>query len=627
MRVILAIGLLAGMALRSGAVSIEITAGGKSDYAILTPRDPSLSEALAAQELSRYVQRMSGVEIPIHKGGRLSSKSLVVCEGKNLAQWPMDAPKVSVTGDEYAIIEQDGNIWLLGGRGRSVLYATYGFLEKLGCRWLAPNFDHYRGTGEVIPKRRVLSLSIASPVIEKPALAFRKLYVEEGHSHNADNLIQMAEWMAKNRFNTLVIPMDYSGRGVVKWDNWREKVCPELRKRDITIEVGGHGYQNFINADMEGGKLYDRHPEWFGQDNEGKRRKERGYVFCISNPEAVRYLIQNFARYVKERPEIQIYDFWPPDGARWCECSGCKAIGDASALQAHLLAQVKAEVAKIRPDLRLEIIAYHKTIFPPAEVRLDKDILIDFCPIAQCFEVQINDPASDQNAEYVRALTAWRRAFDGDISIYSYYRKYAWKSLPNVIPHYMQKDLEFYLSLPVQGISSYAEPGDWFTYELNHYTLARLAWNPSADVDTIVSEFCRARYGSEARSAMQAFQVLEDVVRHSCSIPGTKLKTANELSLALKKLDRAKESLEGCRCNVANAGIVRNMARLLLALEYARRDIEIQKSRAMGEPEEKTQRLVEDLASWLAKHGDEGVFCMHSRLQQPKLGQSYGLGG
>ena len=35
------------------------------------------------------------------------------------------------------------------------------------------------------------------------------------------------------------------------WDKFRERVTPECRKRGITIEVGGHGYQNFLNAEME----------------------------------------------------------------------------------------------------------------------------------------------------------------------------------------------------------------------------------------------------------------------------------------------------------------------------------------------------------------------------------------
>jgi hypothetical protein len=104
---------------------------------------------------------------------------------------------------------------------------------------------------------------------------------------------------------------------------------------------------------------------------------------------------------------------------------------------------VKAEVAKVRPDVRLETIAYHRTIAPPESFPMDKNTLIDICPIAQCFEYQIYDDRSDVNAGYVASIRAWRKAFEGDISIYSYYRKYAWKSLPVVFPQYIQKDLIF----------------------------------------------------------------------------------------------------------------------------------------------------------------------------------------
>src|SRR5207237_2345152 len=115
-----------------------------------------------------------------------------------------------------------------------------------------------------------------------------------------------------------------------------------------------------------------------------------------------------------------------------------KKLGTPSDRQALLIAQMKQAVTKVRPDLRLEIIAYAAALRPPEHVKLDQSVLVDFCPIGQQFDHQINDPAAGKNADYVANLAAWRKAFDGDISIYSYYRKYAWDSLPVIIPHYMQ---------------------------------------------------------------------------------------------------------------------------------------------------------------------------------------------
>ena len=563
MRAIMALAILL-IACRLGAESMKIVENGKSDYAIGVSKNASAAELLAASDLSKYLEQMSGAILPLN-GDVWPEKTIVVT---------IDS---TIPGEGYRIRADGSRIYIEGGRGRSVLYGVYDLLDRLGSRWLAPNFNHYQGVAEIVPKKDTIELDLPGPIVEKPALSIRKLYVEEGHSHNAENLAQMVEWMPKARFNMLVIPTDYSGRGMVKWDNWREKLTPELQKRDLVIEVGGHGYQNFLNAKMEDGaagasipirrdKLFDLHPDWFGMDAEGKRQQGQNRVFCLSNDKAVEYLVSNFLEYLKARPEIQTYAFWPPDGASWCECPKCKAIGGPADQQAYLLGIVKERVAKIRPDVRLEIIAYAKAISPPTTRKMDKSVLVDFCPIQQCFEVQINDPSSEINAMYVKELTAWRKAFDGDISIYSYYRKYAWKSLPNLIPHYMQRDLQFYGTIPTQGISSYAEPGDWFTYELNHYVLGNLAWNPSVDVDGLIKKFAEARFGSSAEAAMSTYAVLEDVVRHACGIPGTSLKTVDELTKAQEKLDLSAEELRTAESREKDPAVQRNIERMLLMI-------------------------------------------------------------
>lgn len=628
MRAILLLAILAIVACRAQAGQTTIAENGKSDYLIVTSKDPTPAEALAADELCKYIEQMSGAKLPVKHVSEWPKKAFIVSEEPD-PSYLVDvenSPQPVEISEGYSIWAKETQVFIVGGRGRSVLYAVYDLLDRLGCRFLAPKLDHYEGSAEIVPRVKTLAIDLSSPVIEKPVLSLRKLYVEEGHSHNAENLIQMAEWMPKARFNTLVIPTDYSGGGRVKWDNWRKEVAPELQKRDITIEVGGHGYQNFLNAEMEGGNLFKEHPEWFGIDENGKRAPAHGRVFCTSNPRAVAYLAANVGQYVKDRPEIQIFDFWPPDGAKWCQCDRCEAMGSPSNRQAILVGQVRKYLQKIRPDLRLEFIAYAACVTPPESVKLDKDVLIDFCPIGQCFEVQINDPASEANSNYVKQLTGLRKGFDGDISIYSYYRKYAWKSLPNLIPHYMQKDLQFYLTVPVQGISSYAEPGDWFAYELNHYVLGNLAWDPNADVDAVMKKFAEARFGNASKAALDAYQTLEDVVRHACSIPGTSLKTADELTQAQAKLDQAAAGLKAAQTSVDDPEIRRNIDRMSLMFEYARRDIAIQKSKAVGAKKEDTQKQIGDLVEFIARHGKDGVFLVHSRLQiQGRILKTYGL--
>jgi hypothetical protein len=279
---------------------------------------------------------------------------------------------------------------------------------------------------------------------------------------------------------------------------------------------------------------------------------------------------------------------------------------------------------RTRPDLRFETVAYAACVAPPEKAAMDPGVLVDFCPIGQCFECQIDDPKSERNAEYAAQLEAWRRAFKGDISIYSYYRKYAWQSLPVLLPHYMQNDLRFYQRLGVRGVSSYAEPGDWGTYELNHYVLGGLAWNPAADLEAMLSEFAQARFGSAAALGSKTYQLLEDNVRHVCSLPGTALKTAAEYQHASESFQPLAQELEKARVAATNSATTAALRRLELVLEYAQRDLALQQGRAVAGDGEQSLAKIEALGQLLQEHASDGVF-VAERISPAKQAVRYGL--
>ena len=568
---------------------------------IAIPLKPSEAESLAAAEIAKYVELMSGAKLSIAQTDDPPAGTIVLGKSNDLGE------------EGYSITIKDGRLLLTGARDRSILYVAYDLLERLGCKWLAPKYAFYGDSAEVVPKKAKLVLELDGPVVEIPKMKFRKLYVEEGHTHSAENLAQMVEWMSKTRRNTLVVPTDYQGAGRVKWDNWREALTPELKKRDITIEVGGHGYQNFINAEMP-----DVKPEWLGMDATGKRGKEHGRVFCTSNPDAVSFLVKNVVAYLEARPEIDIFDFWPPDGSKWCECEACLKLGTPADRQARLVSEVILKAREQGVKSRFECIAYAVYTDPPVNPPMDPSVLIDFCPIGQCFEVQISDPSSPRNAEYAKDLQAWRKNFKGDLSIYSYYRKYAWNSLPVIIPHYMQADMQWYAKVGTDGMASYSEPGDWRTYELNHYVLSQLSWNPDYDVDAGISEFCEARYGKCADVARALLMTMEDTVRHGCRIPGTTLKTPAELAGYMEKLIKAKSAL--ARQAAGDAAV----AALLTSADFALKDMAIQKQRAENGSLAERAKMVDELSAFLESHDGQGVFVLGGRLSKDKLMKAYG---
>ena len=589
------------------AEMISLASKGKSFYQIVYPASASLTEKFAAAELKKYLVQIS--QAKFNASNHITAHSIVVCTTSSLQKMGSGPDIPSLKELEYGIFKRGESLWLTGGSDASTLHAVYDFLSALGCRWLAPDFNFYEGKSKSIPVQTELSFLFSGDRIGKPVLKYRKLYIEEGLSHHTENLKELIDWMPKARFNVLAIPLDYQGKGRVKWDNWRDQLVPELQKRGIIIEVGGHGYQNFLNASMDNGQLYKKHPEWFGLKN-GNRSPDLHVVFCTSNADAVAYLQNKFLNYLKARPEINIFDFWPPDGETWCECPDCLSLGSATDRHALLVSQTAEFLKKELPKVRLECLAYSRYVELPQHVVLNQEVLLDFCPINQSFEYQIYDENSENNRMYKENLLSWLQRFKGDISIYSYYRKYAWHSLPNVIPHYIQNDLRFYRDCGVKGISVYAEPGDWFTYGLNHYVLGHLAWDPDADINNLITDYCVGIYGPTAKIAASVYDELEQIVRFGCKIPHTKQKSEEQYNEYLARLKTCADQVTDAICQYAADEILcRHLHRLKLMIEYARQSVALMKS-TVENNKQNIAKVTENIRKLMHENVDAGVFIL-----------------
>jgi hypothetical protein len=587
------------------AETIVLASEGSAQYRIVAASS-SGSVRFAAEELKKYLDQISGASF--ENETETTGKTILVGTLSELSRKEPHRNIPSLVEDEFGIFRRGQEILLTGGSPGLVIYAVYGFLSDIGCRWPAPDFDFYEGKSRLIPAARELKYTHSSDRTEKPVLKYRKLYIEEGLTHKTENLKTLIDWMPKARYNILVAPLNYEGKGRVCWDNWRDQLIPELEKRGILVEVGGHGYQNFLNAGMDNGRLFREHPEWFGLGHDGKRQTNPRMVICTSNRSAVRFLHANLLDYLKKHPEIDIFDFWPPDSETWCECEKCRSMGTPSDRHAHLVSQTSRYLRKKIPGVQLECIAYNRYVEPPQNKMPDSNVLIDFCPINQSFEFQIYEEGSGNNRMYRDHLLTWMKRFEGDISIYSYYRKYAWRSLPVMIPHYMKRDLLFYSSCGVRGISVYSEPGDWFTYGLNHYVLAHLAWNPETDVDKLITEYCSVLFGTEANLAASVFTGLEEMVRFGCRVPFTEPKSPGQYNGYINRLDQIGNEILNTQQKLRTGGIInRHLHRLGLMVEYAGMSALYMKYISEGK-QEQADETAGGIRKLLIGNAHEGVF-------------------
>jgi hypothetical protein len=605
--------LIAISAMQCGdAKPLLLAKNGVAQYAIAVSDSTNIAQSFAAGELADYLHRITNANFTIHNNP--ASTPLIRLEKAN-----------GENPDAYSIEVSGKDILLRGHSDRAILYAVYDLLEQCGCRWWAPEFEMYNGKAEYVPAIANLTVELQAKNNCAPVFKRRVIDVDGGRTHNATNLRTMVDWMAKVRFNTLRVPVNLNGNGRVVWDKWKDSLLPELRKRDMVLEIGGHGYQNFLNADMENNTLFKKHPEWFGKDSACAPSPSNRLVFNTGDTAAVNYFTANIVNYIQNHPDINIFGIWPPDVGHWNDCAEMDRLGTPSDRQAVLVNQVEDAITQARPGVRTEMIVYSFTLLPPEKKKLNKDIVVDFCPINQSFEKQISDSSSANNRGYAEALRRWRSAFSGDIGLYSYYRKYAWRSAPNVFPHYIQKDMQWYASLPLQGISTYAEPGDWCTYELNHYMLALVSWDPQVNIDEACTEFFKYRYGNSWKQARNAYATLEAIAPVYGSIPFTSLKPADSIKQAIDRVETDLVTVDEIANKETDITTRNNFLRLALMLRYLHKDLHIQWMRASDAERTEIENEIRSLVNFLAANIDKGVFILTGRNDFARFTKKYGL--
>lgn len=575
----------------------------------------------AASELQSYLKKISGADIPVIEGeleGDTSktedlSSSVVVVTGEEAekladqdkakipSEWLSSSAKEleDVKEDSFTIHTEDNHFVLAGENDRGTLYASYHLLKKIGVKFLAPDFESYEGNAEEVPDNKTVQVQ-KFDTLEEPDMKLRRKYMEEGFSFNQQNAKEVVDWMAKHGLNILNAPYDYNGLGKMKWDDFRDDVSPELEKRGIDAEVGGHGFESFLPKE----KYQDEHPDWF----------EDGHnVFDVANDEAVQEYVDQVVDYLKERPEIKVFDAWPPDGVNWTD-NALEKYGSPSNAYAHVVNELTDAIHEELPGVRIEAIAYQSHIDPPdKEHMFNKDTIIDFAPISRSQTVPIYE---GENKQFVDVIDQWKDAYDGDFAIYSYYRRYSYHSAPIVLGKLIGEDIPYYKEKGVNGIGLYSEPADWMPFELSHLIMADMSWDTSIDSDDYIQSYIGDRYGEASDEMENYFDLVEDAGRTIFYKPFNSYDDMDNIESAKEDYDEAKEELTEAKKKVSDGtkeGFM--LQRLDWNMDYTRADIDYSYYKLKND-QENMKKAEEKAMNLVDKHRFDGIILQNSYLMQ-----------
>ena len=457
---------------------------GPAQVSVVARKKEDIVLQFAAQDLMRYLRQMTGEPIAEGIGGAAHHIFLgeipATAQGEEAAH--LSAEVESLEDDGFIIRSMGPDVVILGKGNRGVLYGCYAYLESQGVRWYFPGKQY-----EIVP-RRALDWDAQVNVNESPAFPKRILFY---WPNNYSSLMDWVDFCAKVRLNRLAFNYTWPAR------DWyivlRPQLLPELQKRGMEIEAGGHFLSTFLPR-----TLFPEHPEWFRMNEQGKRSND--FNLNPFSHDALEYLSSGATQYLEQMPEVSLFHLWADDidGGGWSHEPGKEdySPSDQALLVSNFL--VKRAREKV-PSAHLAYLAYHDTVRPPRVVKPEPGLTYLYAPRERCYAHALNDPACGLNSRYSRSLEEGLPAFgSAHAEVYEYYAdQILYEDMTNPpLPDVISADLKYYrgLGIPAVGVLM-TQTSNFLSPLVNMFLYPQGLWNPQRDLSQPLEEYARLYFG------------------------------------------------------------------------------------------------------------------------------------
>lgn len=475
---------------------ILISKNGKATVNIVVDENASKEVLFAAEELQKYLNKISGAHFTIIKSkDATTGKSIFV--GYSKAMNSLNVSAKSLGREGFILRTQGGNLVLLGYDEIGTQFAVYTFLEDhLGVRWLWPG-----ELGEVVPGNKTIRIAEI-------------------------NESQQPDYKWRNRgpggalWGATTGPTEMHARELlmgISEKHQTEVLLWEKRNKWGGMKIyGGHSL-----AEVFPGEKYAKtHPEYYALVK-GKRDipgpeydYKHGSQICTSNPDVVRIAGEWATNFFDENPDYDAVHMTLNDSGGFCECENCKAL-DASLNEEKssgrspitdriftYMNQVAEIVQKTHPDKYIVSMAYGPYKLPPKKITL-KPMVIPQYTLWSAY-MFANPQFKESN---LKDIKIWKDA-SNKMGIYEYYINGSWPGLPRVAVSLFAESIK---ELYKMGIDLYqTQSGDEFAINgINYYVTGKLLWNTSLDQQKILDDFYEKGFGKAGKYIQQYNERME----------------------------------------------------------------------------------------------------------------------
>jgi len=440
MRILTLILLLCTSALLAQSTdSLMLVGNGKTNYEISIQSSKATS---AGSLLQAYVDSVSGVSLNI------TNKKVK----RNPAVIFSDSQDSTLINDGYEIKTVGTSIHISANNSAGFNNAVYFILEQqLGCRYFAPG-------ALVIPKRKEIKISAVNTK-QIPCFNFRINY--NGSAFDKG----FAEWHGLHNK-----PQKSDSKSFDDFESWGLWV--HTLHRLLPIEV-----------------YFSSHPEYFAMRN-GVRVPDQ---LCLSNPEVLKIVIASLRKEMANNPTAKYWSVSQMDNFNFCQCDRCRAIDSLNESPSGSIITFVNAVAKEFPDKVISTLAYQFSRKAPKEVKPLPNVNIMLCTI----ECDRHKPiaADESEGSFNNDLKQWGK-LTHNILVWDYVINFSNIIGPFPNFHVLKPNLNLFKENHVSMLfeQGWPRPSGEFN-ELRSYLLAKLIWDPSADTDSLMQDFCLGFYG------------------------------------------------------------------------------------------------------------------------------------
>jgi hypothetical protein len=408
---------------------------GKSDYLIVISEQASAGEIRAAELLGTYLDKMTDCELPlIYSDETVSGKHIVIHENENFP-----------TGDEFSVSVSDKIVLIEGGNNKGCIYGVCEWLEVLGIRYYSPDYV-------VIPELKDVLL---------PENAFT------GSSPNT----------YRNVHGSFCNDPDYR----------------DFNRINHIDDMFADGYYvHTFSQLLPWQEYFATHSEYYTYRT-GKRLIDQP---CMSNPEVLQIVIEKLEKEMQLQPDKKVWSVSQNDNPTYCQCDNCMKIIEEEKSPAGPVIRFVNQVAEHFPDKVISTLAYTFSRQAPVLTKPLENVQIMLCTI----ELNRSKPiATDPTSiDFLKDLTDW-----GKISNHIYLWDYTVDFEHSISPfpnlHVLQANIQLFVKNNVKEHFQQSNIGVGHEFsELKSWVLAKLLWNPEADVPALIESFTNGFYGPAA---------------------------------------------------------------------------------------------------------------------------------